>query len=60
MLPAIGSLTLCFPDTAALSGAALADRILDRPLPSVGDDPAARREAHDSDHAPVAVQLSTL
>lgn len=29
----------------------------DRPLPSVTDDPARRRDARDSDHAPVVVTL---
>jgi endonuclease/exonuclease/phosphatase family metal-dependent hydrolase len=31
--------------------------LVDRPLPSVGDDPAARRGAEDSDHAPIVAAL---
>jgi len=27
-------------------------------LPSVDDNPAARRDAHDSDHVPVTAQLA--
>jgi hypothetical protein len=30
---------------------------VDRPQPSVGEDPAARRRARDSDHAPVLARL---
>ncbi|OHV30083.1 MULTISPECIES: endonuclease/exonuclease/phosphatase family protein [Pseudofrankia] len=32
--------------------------LLDRPLPTVGDDPTERRRARDSDHAPVLAELA--
>jgi endonuclease/exonuclease/phosphatase family metal-dependent hydrolase len=41
LLPALGEVTA----------------VVDRPLPSVGDDPAARLQARDSDHAPVLAHL---
>ena len=34
------------------------DALVERPLPSVGDDPRARRDADDSDHAPVVATIA--
>jgi hypothetical protein len=32
--------------------------VTDRHLPSIGDDPNARRDARDSDHAPVLARIT--
>lgn len=43
---------------ALLSGRGKVTTLVDRALPTVGDDPTARRHARDSDHAPVLAELT--
>ncbi|OHV47810.1 endonuclease/exonuclease/phosphatase family protein [Pseudofrankia sp. BMG5.36] len=43
---------------ALLAGRGPVTPLLDRPLPSVTDDPTGRRKARDSDHAPILAELT--
>ena len=47
-----------FVSHALLGSVTGVDALVERPLPSVGDNPVARRETTDSDHAPVVATLS--
>jgi hypothetical protein len=44
-------------DVAVLSRVTEVHALHDRPLPSVGNDPGPRRDAEDSDHAPIVAHL---
>ncbi|WP_131764803.1 endonuclease/exonuclease/phosphatase family protein [Candidatus Protofrankia californiensis] len=43
---------------ALLHAVGQVDALVDRPLPSLGDNPASRRDARDSDHAPILAHLT--